>query len=102
MTQNGAQVRAHWELRDGRTACLVPGLDIVEHEGAAPTCGACVAVLAFLGFDADEVWDGWTPPAESPSEALALLRGTPWAQMFSTDRPEGPDVWWFQDQEDQK
>ncbi len=107
MTQT-AQVpdqRAHWELRDGRPACLVEGLPLVDAEVAdldAPSCGACVAVLAFLGFDPDDVWRGWTLPVERPSQALAALRGTPWAQMFSTDSPAGEDTWWFETEEEDR
>jgi hypothetical protein len=105
MSQTRTKQRRHWVLRDGRTACLVEGVPVLPEElrdKEAPTCGACVLVLAFLGLDADALWANWRAPREKPAQALRMLRGTPWAAMFATDSLSGPNTWWFETEENER
>ncbi len=68
-----------------------------------PFCGACLAVLTFVGVHREFWGDGsCLPPTERPSQALARLRGTPWASMFNTHRPKGANTWWFENKEGDK
>lgn len=95
-----AKVQAHWLMGDGRPACLEkrPKASVPESGFvAAPFCGACLAALMPFRLHGMHLWEGrCLPPDMRPSEALAVLRETPWVVFFDLSSPAGPDTWWFE------
>ncbi|MEV0890298.1 hypothetical protein [Promicromonospora sp. NPDC050262] len=105
MSQTEQVARVHWPLNDGRAACMSGPAEPLppKQAEAMPFCGACLAVLTFVGVHGEFWGDGsCLPPSERPTEALARLRDTPWANMFDTFAPKWPNTWWFENKEGDK
>jgi hypothetical protein len=93
-------VRVHWWLSDGRPLCLYDGAKPRRVEraelAALPYCGACLILLVQMRLHSPRLFQHCERPDLRPSESIALLVGTPWAGLFSLDRPAGDDTWWYE------
>jgi hypothetical protein len=92
-------LRVHWWLSDGRPLCLYdaqPRRLESDVLATVPYCGACLILLVQMRLHSLRLFDACARPDLRPSESIALLVKTPWAGLFSLDRPAGDDTWWYE------